>query len=247
MFGVLLESRALPARRTGGAMLSAIAHAILVCAAIMLTARNNAAREIRETWTRCVLDPTATGCVTWVAPAPARPQAPQGAEGGGTYTSPRVPTPPPSIPIDFGAVGGLDAGLVDFALNRGAVGPGDWCADADKCLIKTGAGVSSGDRPDDSPSTSELLGRLLGTPPRPRYPESMRALGLHGRVLVQFAIDTTGRVDAQSVRVIEASHELFARAVLEVLPRFRFIPAEVSGRRVRMTAQMPFEFTLERR
>jgi protein TonB len=91
---------------------------------------------------------------------------------------------------------------------------------------------------------SELVARIIGDMPRPHYPDALRAAGLGGHVLVQFVVDTTGRIEPQSVRVLESTHDLFARSVLAVLPRFRFQPAEVNGKRIRMAAQMPFEFTI---
>jgi len=136
--------------------------------------------------------------------------------------------------------------MIDFdPAKRGSRDTTQWCGRTEDCVIVPhgrGGGPSV-----DQPSVttgSELAARLLGAPARPRYPESLRAAGLGGRVLVQFSVDTTGRVDPQAVRVLESTHELFSRAVLEVLPRYRFIPAEANGRRVRMMAQMPFEFTI---
>jgi protein TonB len=93
-------------------------------------------------------------------------------------------------------------------------------------------------------SVSETSARVLRAS-RPRYPESLRAAGVDGRVVVRFIIDTAGRVE--STTVLHSSHHLFTRAVLDVLPSMRLIPAEVGGRRVPMLAEMAFEFALDRR
>jgi len=82
------------------------------------------------------------------------------------------------------------------------------------------------------------------TPARPRYPESLRSAGIDGRVLVQFTVDTTGRVDMNSVKILSSTHDLFTRAVRDALGNFRFRPAEVGGRRVNALAEMPFEFQI---
>jgi protein TonB len=79
---------------------------------------------------------------------------------------------------------------------------------------------------------------------RPHYPDALRTAGVGGRVLVRFVVDTAGRVESESVRVLEASHAGFESAVRDVLPRLRFRPAEVDARKVRMLVEMPFEFTL---
>jgi protein TonB len=80
----------------------------------------------------------------------------------------------------------------------------------------------------------------------PRYPESLRQAGLDGRVLVRFIVDTIGKVDMNSVQVLESTHDLFARAVRDALGRFRFKPAEVRGRRIPAMAEMPFEFQMRK-
>ena len=81
---------------------------------------------------------------------------------------------------------------------------------------------------------------------KPRYPESLRQAGISGRVVIRFVVDTLGSIDMTSVQVLESTHDGFARAVRDVLPRFRFKPSEVGGRRVRSLAEMPFEFTVSR-
>ena len=85
------------------------------------------------------------------------------------------------------------------------------------------------------------------TPAHPRYPESLRSASIDGRVLIEFLVDTTGRVDMRSVRVISSTHDLFTKAVTDALPSFRFKPAEINGHRIAARAQMPFEFQLRGR
>ena len=94
-------------------------------------------------------------------------------------------------------------------------------------------------------SGTETLMRLTSVA-RPRYPEPLRNAGLAGRVLVRFVVDTAGHVDLSSAEVLQSTHELFTHAVRDVLPLLRFRPAEVSGRRVRSLAEMPFEFQITR-
>jgi TonB family protein len=93
-------------------------------------------------------------------------------------------------------------------------------------------------------SAGELLMRIV-TPAIPRYPERLRVSSIEGSVTVQFTVDTTGRVDMSSVKILASSHPLFADAVRDALARFRFRPAEMGGHRVPALAQMPFEFRLK--
>ena len=45
-------------------------------------------------------------------------------------------------------------------------------------------------------------------------------------------------------KVLKADREQFALAVRRALPRYRFLPAEIGGKKVKMVVQMPFQFTL---
>jgi protein TonB len=99
----------------------------------------------------------------------------------------------------------------------------------------------------DEPATMATVDRpaALRSPPSPRYPEQLRAARVTGRVVARFIVDTTGRIEPASIVIRESSHDLFARAVLAVLPGLRFVPAEVGRGKVRMLVDLPFEFRLK--
>jgi TonB family protein len=78
----------------------------------------------------------------------------------------------------------------------------------------------------------------------PRYPDLLREAGVEGNVLVSFDVDEAGQPDVATIKVIRSTHELFARAVREAIPHMRFAPAELDGRKMRLTVQEPFTFTL---
>ena len=59
-------------------------------------------------------------------------------------------------------------------------------------------------------------------------------------------LDTMGRIDLTSVQVLESTHELFTRAVRDILGTFKFKPAESNGHRLRAMAEMPFEFQMRK-
>ena len=67
---------------------------------------------------------------------------------------------------------------------------------------------------------------------------------MEGDVIVQFVIDTTGRADMKTFKVLKSDHELFTASVRQVLPSVRFFPAEIGGRKVKVIVQQPFEFKL---
>ena len=81
-------------------------------------------------------------------------------------------------------------------------------------------------------------------PPRPQYPEGLRRFALAGTVRALFVVDTLGRVEPESVRLLTVSHPLFGAAVRATLPRMRFEPARVGGRAVRQLVEFPVVFTI---
>jgi protein TonB len=80
--------------------------------------------------------------------------------------------------------------------------------------------------------------------PRPAYPDALRSALVEGSVLVQFVVDTTGRVEPQSISIVRATHPGFADAVRRWLPQTRYAPAEARGGRVRQLVQQVVGFTL---
>jgi protein TonB len=82
--------------------------------------------------------------------------------------------------------------------------------------------------------------------PSPRYPEVLKSSGVEGKVMAQFVVLETGRADMDQFKILSSDNELFSNAVRDVLPRMRFLPAEIGGRKVRQLVQLPFEFKINR-
>lgn len=80
----------------------------------------------------------------------------------------------------------------------------------------------------------------------PSYPERLRDQRVQGDVLVTFRISTDGRIEDGSINVLRSSELAFTRAVLAVLPGFRFTPAMVDCELVPQWVQLPFAFRLGR-
>ena len=78
----------------------------------------------------------------------------------------------------------------------------------------------------------------------PRYPDMLRSANVEGEVLAQFVVDTTGRAEMNTFKVIKSTHDLFTNAVKASLPNMKFYPAEVGGKHVKQLVQMPFQFNL---
>ncbi|HET7632960.1 MAG TPA: TonB family protein [Gemmatimonadaceae bacterium] len=85
-----------------------------------------------------------------------------------------------------------------------------------------------------------------GNPP-PHYPDILRSANVQGEVIAQFIVDTDGRADMSSFKVIKSSHELFTQAVKDILKQYRFNAAEIGGKKVKQLVQQAFQFNLNGR
>jgi protein TonB len=81
---------------------------------------------------------------------------------------------------------------------------------------------------------------------QPRYPEILRQAGIEGRVLIEFVIDTLGRAERNSLRIINSQHQLFEAPAREAVLSCRFHPGKIQGRSVRVRVQQPINFQIAR-
>lgn len=82
--------------------------------------------------------------------------------------------------------------------------------------------------------------------PPPEYPEILRSAALGGEVVVTFVVDTAGRVEPSSLRILRQTHPLFGDSVRRWLARTRYLAAEAQGQRVRQLVQQQVGFSLKR-
>jgi TonB family protein len=87
---------------------------------------------------------------------------------------------------------------------------------------------------------------IRGTCRLPHYPESMRQAGIEGRVLLELVIDTLGRVEPGSVRVISSNHAPFEAPAIFTARSCSFRPGRIDGRAVRVRVQVPINFSISR-
>jgi TonB family protein len=78
----------------------------------------------------------------------------------------------------------------------------------------------------------------------PSYPSAARQARAEGSVLIQFVVDTAGRVDLSTVRLLQPTYREFIQAVLERLPSFRYRSAQIGRCRVRELVEQPFVFNI---
>ena len=232
MLRVLLESRAGKQRRTMGATFSVVAHATLIAAVVAGTAQGRPAPPTSRKPVAVFLPPPKPRIVAEHQVASSSPSSvrPTSSVVIRTIEAPRfVPAELP--PIDAAAVAG-------DCLVVGSSSPRTLGSIVGDLLAESTPDAGSWD-------TRELLMHVLTTV-SPRYPEALRRAGIDGTVVLQFTVDTTGRVDPSTIKVVSSAHELFTQAAREALNGFRFRPAQVGGRHVPALAQMPFEFRITR-
>ncbi len=79
----------------------------------------------------------------------------------------------------------------------------------------------------------------------PRYPAALRARHVGGTVVVQFVVDTAGRPEMQTFKVLSSSDTAFTTAVRSAVAATDFFPALLGGRKVRQLYEQPFTFAVD--
>jgi TonB family protein len=86
--------------------------------------------------------------------------------------------------------------------------------------------------------------RALPSSAMPIYPTELRARGVEGEVVVEFVVDTTGRVESSTFKILTSADTLFSDAVRAALPSMKFVPATVGRAKVRQLVQQSYPFKL---
>ena len=228
MFSTLLESKSRTEHSAGGTVASITAHAAVVALAVLATAQASHPPRTPPDVMRTVYFPR-------LIAAPETPRSPVDKQ--------RVLTPLPPIaaprlnvdlpPIDVSTV---PTKPVDFPVSAPSTPTGGQ---------SPGEGNSSSDAPFLADQVEKQVSFIAGSA-SPRYPDALRSSGVEGKVIAVFVVDERGRAEVDSVRFLSSNNQLFVDAVRAVLPRMRFVPAEIGGRKVRQLVQMPFVFTIGR-
>jgi TonB family protein len=146
-----------------------------------------------------------------------------------------LPEPPPLPdyrPDDLALEIGGSSGLTEDALHLG-VG------------LATSSGTAGGPRGWYDEVAVEKRALPVAANAKPRYPSRMLSRGIESNFEVYFVVDTSGTVDKETVELPPSVQQEFTNAVEEVLYNWRFVPAELGGRRVRQRVLQPFTFRME--
>ncbi len=116
----------------------------------------------------------------------------------------------------------------------------------------TGTGVEGGIGTGLVPSDKVFMESVVEERPEVlsgpslQYPDLLRQAGVQGRVLVQAIIDTAGRAEPPSVKVIQSPNPGFDQPAKNYVLRALFRPARVHGRAVRVLVNLPIDFKIKR-
>lgn len=114
-------------------------------------------------------------------------------------------------------------------------------------FVPTAPGISPGSGPsevyDGGSNPLEQYPELLSAPP-PRYPDLLRQAGIQGVVIIEAVVDTLGRVERPSLRVIASPHPALSASAEASIATAVFRPGRVDGRAVRVLVQVPVRFTI---
>jgi periplasmic protein TonB len=237
MFDNLIESKAKPQRSTGGTLFSLVFHTAVIGAAVYgtLEAKQQLEKPKAEKVEFVKMEKKNEPPPPKEEPKPPPPKdvvaAPPPPKGFQVLTAPvKIPDVLPDIDLtkkvtneeDFtgkGVAGGIAKGVV------GGTAP-----------------VVNNDQAYFEFQVEKQV--AVSQPVPPRYPDMLRSANVEGEVLAQFVVDTTGRADMSTFKVLKSSHDLFTNSVRAALPQMRFYAAEIGGRKVKQLVQMPFQFTL---
>jgi len=89
----------------------------------------------------------------------------------------------------------------------------------------------------------QVPGRVLSCP-QALYPMTMQTTGFDVSVTFEFVIDTAGRADSASIRLVATDHPAFVRSARSALRRCRFAPALSAGHPVPTRNRIMFMFTV---
>jgi periplasmic protein TonB len=74
------------------------------------------------------------------------------------------------------------------------------------------------------------------------FPELLKTAGIQGRVLLQAIIDTSGRAEPNSVKILQSPNPGFDQGSRNYVLHALFRPARVHGRAVRVLIQIPIDY-----
>jgi len=230
MFNTLVESNAKMVRRARGTIFSFLAHYGLILALIYTSAQAESVNERPKPEKVAFVEPVKDRLQKEDVLPPELIAAPPPLKSVATLVA----------PIEIPTV------LPDIDLTQRHTDPNDFIGKGPPRVHAASPDSTVGADASSAYHESQVERPVMLAPnsATPAYPDVLRQAGVEGEVLVSFVVDTTGRVEVSSFKVLRATHEFFATAVKNALPRMRFIPAELGTHKVRQLVQQPYSFAI---
>ena len=231
MFENLIESNHRRRTSIGQQVVSLVVHVGIIFGAVKATqGAAEAIKEIKVDTTMVFLKPPET------PPPPPPPQdvvvsanpPPQGFQ----VISPpeNIPTEIPPVnlnehfdPKDFtgkGVEGGIASGVV------GGTGP----------VIEGQVFLAA--EVDETPQVENAVAC------QPKFPAVMQSAGIPGKVIMQFVVNTDGKIDPSTLKIVSSTHKAFEDPAKDALGRCTFKPGKSRGQPVRVLVQQAMSFKL---
>ena len=233
MFNQLLESKAKKQKMAGGTVFSIVLHTVLISAAVYATARagskDEKAKAEKIQFVEMKKEPPKV---------PDKPPPPKEVV---------VKPPPPKGFQVLRAPVKIDIKIPEIDLTKAITNESDFSGKGVKG--GTGSGVVGGIANTNQTYFEfqvEKPAEMLAESPKPKYPSVLESSGIAGEVQAQFVVNSSGKADMDSFKVLKSTNELFTQAVKNVLPRMKFSPAMIGGKPVNQLVQQSFQFAVPR-
>jgi protein TonB len=233
MFNQLIESKAKKQKMAGGTVFSIVLHTVLIAGAVYATARAGVKDEKSKAekiqFVEMKKEPPKT---------PDKPPPPKEVI---------VKPPPPKGFQVLRAPVKIDIKIPEIDLSKAITNESDFSGKGVKG--GTGSGVVGGIANANQTYFEfqvEKPAEMLQDSPKPKYPSVLESSGIAGEVQAQFVVNSGGKADMDSFKVLKSTNELFTQAVKAVLPRMRFSPAMIGGKPVNQLVQQSFQFAVPR-
>jgi len=233
MFNQLIESKAQKQKMAGGTVFSIVLHTVLIAGAVYATARagvkDEKAKAEKIQFVEMKKEPPKV---------PDKPPPPKEVI---------VKPPPPKGFQVLRAPVKIDIKIPEIDLSKAVTNEADFSGKGVKG--GTGTGVVGGVANTNQTYFEfqvEKPAEMLQDSPKPKYPSVLESSGIAGEVQAQFVVNSSGKADMDSFKVLKSTNELFTQAVKSVLPRMRFSPAQIGGKPVNQLVQQSFQFAVPR-
>jgi TonB family protein len=108
----------------------------------------------------------------------------------------------------------------------------------------SGLAATSAASNEPSPSAYDVDAIPLPENPKPVYPPGALRRNIEQSFVVEFVVDTSGRVDAGTIVIAPSVPQEFAESVKHAIVRWHFRPAQLHGMAIRRSVRQPFIFQI---